>query len=282
MRARNAFTLTEVLMAMFCMAIGMISVLALFPAGLESMNQAIHANRVSVAVANAEAAADAFNLRGSTAFDAPSQPSAARTIGGRTVAVAGPTTGPSRALLVDPIGFRFVTNATRWVGDVERINFAFPGTNPEIQWCSLSDGIVLNQAGASAFNNPVSRERKYSWFYIWRRPRWDDGGIVDLTIVICSGRPITDSSANDGVRTATAAFTNGQTLVRLGSNLGLRSGDWIMDASATNGYFYKVASVNSGGTVIFLDTPARANGAVAAYIPTVVEVFEKNSTLFAK
>jgi len=288
MRPRGGFTLTEVLMALLCMAIGMISVLALYPVGLENMNQAIHANRVAAALANAEAAIELFNLRGTSSFDTPSQPSVDRNVGGAAVRPAvGSDNGPGRTLLVDPLGAPFLTSSTRFVGDVERLDQSdlpgpLRGTAAATTWCSLADGIVLDRAGASAYPGQVARERLYSWFYLWRRPRWSDAGIVDMSIVICSGRPLDDGTANDGVRSVGATFIAGRHDVSLQSSLNVRAGEWIFDATATNGYFYRVASVNSNGTRLYLDTPARADGRVAAFVPYVVEVVERNSRLFAK
>lgn len=52
--ARPGFTLTEVLMAMFVMAIGMISLLALFPAGFLNARWALDTEQVSRGAANAQ------------------------------------------------------------------------------------------------------------------------------------------------------------------------------------------------------------------------------------
>lgn len=52
---RSGFTLTEVLMAMFVMAIGMISLLALFPVGFLNARWALDAEQVSRGAANAQA-----------------------------------------------------------------------------------------------------------------------------------------------------------------------------------------------------------------------------------
>lgn len=53
-RPRKGFTLTEVLMAMFVMAIGMISLLALFPAAFQQAKWALDSEQVARAAANAQ------------------------------------------------------------------------------------------------------------------------------------------------------------------------------------------------------------------------------------
>ena len=56
--SRPAFSMTEVLLAMFVMAIGMISLLVLFPIGMLNMQAAMRQSRMAFAVGNAEAMAE--------------------------------------------------------------------------------------------------------------------------------------------------------------------------------------------------------------------------------
>lgn len=60
---RSGFTLTEVLMAMFVMAIGMISLLALFPVGFLNARWALDAEQVSRGAANAQAMTEMPRVR---------------------------------------------------------------------------------------------------------------------------------------------------------------------------------------------------------------------------
>src|SRR5262245_29544219 len=113
MLRRQGATLVEVLVAMFVMAIGLLSLLALFPLGAFRMAQAINANRAADCAANATTPANAWNLRHDplvvAAFDNPGvlpdlQPS--------HVAASDPGTvtgnhrwadGPSYPVFVDPV-----------------------------------------------------------------------------------------------------------------------------------------------------------------------------------
>src|SRR6516165_3206055 len=60
---RGGATLVEVLVAIFIMAIGLVTLLTLFPLGALSMAQAIQDDRAATAAANAVALATARNIR---------------------------------------------------------------------------------------------------------------------------------------------------------------------------------------------------------------------------
>src|SRR5437879_6957238 len=61
-RMRTGATLTEVLVAIFVMAIGLLALLTLFPLGALSMAQAIKDNRTAHSGRNAFAIAEALNI----------------------------------------------------------------------------------------------------------------------------------------------------------------------------------------------------------------------------
>jgi hypothetical protein len=65
---RKAATLVEVLVAMFVMAIGMVTLLALFPLGVLSMAQAIKDDRCALAAGNAAAIESAWDFRHGAPF----------------------------------------------------------------------------------------------------------------------------------------------------------------------------------------------------------------------
>ena len=59
-KARKAITLLEVLIAIFIMGIGMLSVLALFPVAAFMMGQAIENYKVNDAIVNVENGSDSY------------------------------------------------------------------------------------------------------------------------------------------------------------------------------------------------------------------------------
>src|SRR6058998_1567352 len=64
MNRRPAVTLLEVLVSIFLMGIGLLSILALFPLGALRMAQAIQDDRAGHLAVNGLAVAQTFNLRG--------------------------------------------------------------------------------------------------------------------------------------------------------------------------------------------------------------------------
>jgi len=70
-RPRKGFTLTEVLMAMFVMAIGMISLLALFPAAFQQAKWALDNEQVARAAANAQSMTEMPHMAVSTVGGLP-------------------------------------------------------------------------------------------------------------------------------------------------------------------------------------------------------------------
>jgi hypothetical protein len=125
----------------------------------------------------------------------------------------------------------------------------------------------------------VERERKNSWAYMWRRPRFSEQKVADLRIVIFQGRQIEGSGAGFGNPPepyfkgyyqdpvsgvgSDLAFAAGSTTARLRFNstawmtVPAKVGDWLLDATVItpgqapavgthfNGYFYKVVGVGS-------------------------------------
>src|SRR5262249_46854152 len=110
-KERGGATLVEVLVAIFVMAIGLLTLLALFPLGVLTMVQAIQDDRTSNAAANAQAIAIALDFRHDPAllplFQNPNA----------LVFNNAPTDGPSHPVYVDPFGTRaYLAPYSQWVG----------------------------------------------------------------------------------------------------------------------------------------------------------------------
>ena len=69
MKRRPGFTLIEVLVAIFIMAIGLLALLTLFPLGALRMSQALTYDRAATAANEAANIFDAFNLRKDPQYD---------------------------------------------------------------------------------------------------------------------------------------------------------------------------------------------------------------------
>jgi hypothetical protein len=330
--SRQGLSLTEVLIAIFVMAIGMISLLVLFPVGMSNTRWAIQNNRAAVAANNANAMSNlslydnasgkTFSLRTDPAYrnslqwatDDSGQPVFWNLLA-TTVDSLGnlldplnilqpnhwtyDTAGPAPVVYVDPIG------ATQWPSTVATppyapsllglgmghsptgagpINFnlrrtpllplggvlgnaqshgvprvrstAMPNALAARNGCVLPDDIAFEEFGRAVRtaepNRPaipfVQREKRYSWAYMCRWPQANDPSIVDMSIVVYGGRPMTNTATfsppNEvryfGVPGTFAGLPRNRRIFLRGSNEAviisaaptgapIRRGDWVLD-----------------------------------------------------
>jgi prepilin-type N-terminal cleavage/methylation domain-containing protein len=319
MRHRPGVTLVEVLVAIFIMGIGMLALLALFPLGAVSMAQALKDDRCASSALNAEAFAVAndvghdFMVSGagggfSNAFGNPF--GTVGTISSDLTQATG-YTGPSNAVLVDPFGYLLDSNAQdqKNLGRVatslgiprRSICFsqnAVTRTNPltrmtaneAARWCTMLDGITFvrgDNIGANAVpdtsQGSVIRDGRYTWGWLLRRPLWSSDNVINMSVIVFSGRPTT--SLTGEVTCAVVAGTgigasNSVTITYVGDKPSLRSGGWILDTTPltvgaiTNvggstpinvvyGTPYRVVNVTeSGGTNLTLELQTPISPAV--------------------
>jgi prepilin-type N-terminal cleavage/methylation domain-containing protein len=328
MRHRPGVTLVEVLVAIFIMAIGMLALLALFPLGAISMAQALKDDRCAQAAVNAEAFAVAQDMRhdvmvagGGAYTDAFGNPFGTVGAISSTLALAPGYTGPSNGVIVDP--FTYPLDATganqqnvgRVAGTslgVPRRSIAFsvnygrnvPMTPPEAaRWCSMLDGITFvrgDNAGPNAVPEgaplgPVIRDNRYTWAWLLRRPRWSDDSVIDMSVIVYSGRPTVLPPSQAGETTCIAvgaAGGNSVVLTYAGTKPSLRSGGWILDVTPTKlvpgppavqvvyGYPYRVVNVSDTGAnqlTLELQSPLRQAVGLVTVLEYAVEVFDRGS-----
>jgi len=137
-RHRKGFTLTEVLIAMFVMAIGMISLMALYPAAWQQMKWALDNEQVARAAANAQATTEIPHMQvtpggvlmgtaQSVRNDNLYRPETSN--GSLFFRIAGPITGPAlggrTTFLIDPGtgGWTFSTDLAAYVPAGMRVKF---------------------------------------------------------------------------------------------------------------------------------------------------------------
>jgi len=237
MQPRRGLSITEVLIAIFIMAIGMISLLALFPIGMIRMAQAIRSNRVALASGNAQSLLELQLLR-----DARSNPWIEHAIRrepalydamnnqyrfANSPALAQLHTCP---VYIDPIGsslWQHLPSANPYdqyqAGDplgrfaglaveptVPQANigiprsyssFAVPGAHRSVlyRWYTVEDDLTFTPSGL-AVSNPVERERRISWAYLWRRPVWAEEAVADVSLVLYNGRLIAGRGNSGGTQ----------------------------------------------------------------------------------
>jgi len=262
---RRGITLTEVLVAIFVTGLGLISLMTLFPIGALNMAQAIKDDRTAHCAANASS-----YLRSWWRMQVESGNSDPW----------GPPTNPNGTypVYVDPLGNPGISpqiNGTSiprvsapWATGQQNINKQF----------MLLDDITFYQNGLGKSDGPVlERQPTYSWAYMVRRlanTTGYDPRVLEYEIVVYHNRSMsmTSSLASVAEQATGATITAGSNTVSVGG-LPVKRGGWIMDG--TNGYFYRVRSVNNG--VVTVENPFRASGSVVVWMQNVYEVFERST-----
>ncbi len=302
---RTGVTLMEVLVAIFVAAIGLLALLALFPLGALSMSQAIRDGRTSACASTAYATAETWQVRNDpvVVFDQTKLPLQVDVFINGAGAVLPPVLGlpydgPSYPVYVDPIGISANAGATlpslAGLPGIPRQNTSITGNSTLARrWFTLLDDITFGDNALPSLNGlQVQRDLRYSWAYMLRRPRYQVTSVVDLTVVVYSGRPLqlgVGETAYTGVtfdptlNYVTVTPAPGQ------DRPAVRNGSWILDATMVDatgtipdphGFFYRVVNVteNPGPTfTLELQTNPKKATTVGQVVvlDNVVEVFEK-------
>jgi len=327
-RSRVGISLVEVLVAIFIMAIGLIALLTLFPIGALSMKQALQDSRAAQVAADATAMAIAKRTRtDETIIWEPdvNAPGGRRDIyrdplpyikpGKKDLRLPSiPDGSPSYPVLVDPLGWLLNSSDVGHHGNKPGFPRRCPGFIRNLasskqsqlglswRWFSNLSDIHFTQDGTPIVDtNTIERENRYSWTYLLRRPDVARPTVVDLTVVVSSGRPFM-VNGNDLAGESTyypVAWNSSSTTVQVpftGEQPAFRKGCWVMDSTLPDGvsigqqqppprgFWYRVVGV-SGPTTIsgqqfttleLQDRPKMdaANGSLTLF-EHVVEVFEK-------
>jgi hypothetical protein len=283
MQRRSGATLVEVLVAIFIMALGLLTLLALFPLGVLTMAQAIQDDRTANAAGNAAAIAIAQDIR----HDPNVTPLFLNPDPNKVVYADAPPDGPSYPVYVDVMGARsYLGLYAQWVGGqnvagqgagVPRGTVTFVKTTSDaLQWFSLLDDIYFdNDPNASpstmgypkieAANNNINifyRQNLYTWAYLLRRPLQGDPTVVEVSVIVYNSRSLALNSSLQGDEVPfNATFDPTSNIVSLSWAANqdapkLRVGSWIMDTtlvpspqgaaqpySGVHANFYRVVAV---------------------------------------
>jgi hypothetical protein len=302
MKRRSGVTLVEVLVAIFVMALGLLTLLALFPLGVLTMEQAIQDDRTATASETATAIAIAQDLR----HDPSVMPLFQTPPPASIVYTAPLADGPSYPVYVDPAGYRSYLSPT-WVGGgtygVPRSTVSFVNTPADVlRWFSLLDDIQFDDSGYPNYPIPgqpttFERNNRYGWAYLLRRPMTGDPTVVDMAVVVYAQRSLQSDET-----TFNASFDPTSNIVSVSWPAGspppnLRPGSWILDttpvATSPTTYgpphasFYRVVgATDTSATSMDLEvqTPLRAFpaaggpfGGTIVVMEGVAEVFEKGT-----
>lgn len=310
MMKRRGITMTEVLITLFVLAIGLLALLTLFPLAAMNMQQAIQDDRVGHAAA-ATALADMFNdFRPANESSQQGVVAGSYYRNGLGSLGAAVDDGPSHPIYIDPLG---ALTSTSVGGVIPRVNCSWtnnavtndygnpniPRLNPNfdsqyrLNDFALTDDMVFDKNGIPAGNpsNGLQREMRYSWAYMLRRPRTACASVVDVTVVIYANRPMYTAGVASGEISCTASGTIGSNLISNVSpsgKTGIRKGIWLLDVSPganrtingpINALWYRVMNVQAtGGTYAMEVQPAlKATVSKVLIMENVADVFDKGA-----
>jgi type II secretory pathway pseudopilin PulG len=209
-----------------------------------------------------------------------------------------------------PLYVRDPTAPNPWVqlGPGGPVGSPFTSFQRLLSQVTLLDDVSFNYNGTPDLDNnpstlndssklPVERQGRYSWAFLVRRPRNDDGNRAqaNVSVVVYSGRSV-DVPTNEAAYLANVVQTSPGVLdptqitltYAAGSKPAVRSGGWVLDATlfdangnvAPLGDFYRVVNVDDGAAgqvTMELQTPLTTGPAqrVIVVLDNVVEVFPK-------
>lgn len=265
---RQGLGLLEVIVAMFVMALGMISLLTLFPLGAIQMGHALRNARAAETAMQADTLmrlwwqAEVVERPGNEdlPFAAMDDPRNTFDTTNPLVALAATEVGPSYPVCVDPLGWQsrngLAVRQWRLAGQAPD-NGVFPrrsirtilsqplAAQPALSFraASMMDDITFNptgtpDTGASGIGAQVVRQGRYNWAAVIQRPVNANRYVADLKILVFDGRPpgIAPLDAEKiGVPTAPLAAGTSQLVLNVGAAPPeyLRAGSWIMDGTLT-------------------------------------------------
>jgi prepilin-type N-terminal cleavage/methylation domain-containing protein len=329
---RSGVTLIEVLVSIFVASIGLLALLALFPVGALSMRQALKDSRCAQCSINGFATFKARQIGEDSALGnfglanpyADAYTTTTQLLGTRLT--AAPANGASYPIFIDPLGASVKTlnlsgsqtnnhlpvypdTATNAYPRILRSGVSFIpagvlGIAPFQQWFALLDDInfdPLNPGLPGSPSIPFTRDPRYTFAFMVRRPYSANPSSYDVTIVVYAGRAInTTMSSFEETAYNQVVFNSSSTTVTVpygGSGQSptrpnIKPGGWILDGTMFDasgnpnpqGYFYRVVDVidNSGSLTLELQNAPRLTTAVGGQgmlivLDNVAEVFEKRS-----
>lgn len=295
---RPGLSVLEVMTALFVAALGMLSLLSLFPLGAVRMGQALRDSRAAETVVQADThmrlwwqkyvveqpgaedpAFHALDNPGNT-FD-PAHPFVAAP-------VASTSTAPSYPVALDPLGWQAYpgTRRNRLAGNLfprRTMNWILTSGRPaefSFRVATMMDDLTFNES-ALPYNDltittypatppRIERQGRYNWLAVIQRPVNANRHVADLKIAVFDGRPpgIAPGDAEQAF-SPTGAIAAGTSQLILGGNSDhLRAGSWIMDGtldggSVRNAVWYRVQAIDRdtlpGNMIVDLQTPLIRN-----------------------
>lgn len=283
-------SLTEVLVALFILTLGVIGILTMFPLGAAQMALAVRDDRSAQAAVIADGYMRTYwrtqivEQSGGTDpfFQAFTNPS---VINSSLPSIQATATQPSYPVVIDPMG-NLITSRTGIFGDqssptlIPRTSLNGITSQTSLfayRTCSLVDNLGYNDNGTPTGDS----EMRYNWLWVLQRPLNQSAPspgayTANMTVVVFDRRPFLYPPATTPFEVVipNASFTTGYTTVTINLSAGqqapdLRQGSWVMDATILNptgqlpirqANFYRVVSMaqnpsNPAQMLVELQTP---------------------------
>lgn len=263
---RPGLSLLEVIVALFVMALGMISLLTLFPLGAIQMGQALRDARAAETCSQADTLtrlwwqAEVVERTPGTedpAFYVMDNP------GGTLTALAATDQTASYPVAIDPIGWQARVSVASRFSFAQPVGGLFPrrsirtitsqvaAIQPAMSFraATMMDDITFNEQGAPDTASTtvqvgglptIARQGRYNWAAVIQRPVNANRYVADLKILVFDGRSPgiapADAERVFGVAAPATGVPVGSTQIVLNVGLAnppdhLRAGNWIMDGT---------------------------------------------------
>jgi len=249
MLKRKGLTLLEVLISIFIMGIGMLSVLAMFPAAADMMGRAITNSQISEGLVNARGMQDGVD------WISPSGPYYQYL---NAPVWKSPTTDTPVFLLLDQyasvVGINSFSNLSIEVGSIS----GAASTAGRFFTCN-SDLILNNQGVANKDDDgnsvSVEREAKFTIAHFFTKPTpITNQNYIKRNILVFKDRSQVITSNDFTYYSISSAISTNQFTLSVNSNGVLKTRQWVMITdSLANAYptavdFYEISSVDDSGT----------------------------------
>jgi hypothetical protein len=156
------------------------------------------------------------------------------------------------------------------------------------RWFSLPDDLTYFENGApDTKSGMVQPGRRYSYAYLLRRPQAFSDQMVELYVVVYSGRPTDVLTVEPTYKSTGAAGGNRVTLSWTVPQTapGVKRGMWVLDTTFAGGVvqgdFYRVvnlAETNANSMVLEVQPNLKANVNALTIMEDVAEVFDKGTS----
>ena len=249
MLKRKGLTLLEVLISIFIMGIGMLSVLAMFPAAADMMGRAITNSQISEGLVNARGMQDGVD------WISPSGPYYQYL---NAPVWKSPTTDTPVFLLLDQyasvVGINSFSNLSIEVGSISG------ASSTAGRFFTCNSDLILNKQGVANKDDDgnsvsVEREAKFTIAHFFTKPTpITNQNYIKRNILVFKDRSQVITSNDFTYYSISSAISTNQFTLSVNSNGVLKTRQWVMITdSLANAYptavdFYEISSVDDSGT----------------------------------